>query len=225
MLCMARCSSQSTVLTSWVSQWPQTPPGRHINITNKASRTLGSGKNPEDQLLCSKRQGLQVQGSWHTNPGICKLYLAPKQHQADQLPRVCTAKGSMVDTTEMLQDIQCQQHADNTRSWPPATLCLSSSACLSDLVSQPRGWASVADAAGDQRGVAVWMLLAECSESISLNHTAHIKKCPDSIVGKRQRPRAFLIYSYVISTAIDHMAFSITISTHLPLFAVNDLVN
>ena len=46
------------------------------------------------------------------------------------------------------------------------------------------------------------MLLAECSESISLSHTAHIKKCPDSIVGKRQRPQAFLIYSYVISTAI-----------------------
>ena len=46
------------------------------------------------------------------------------------------------------------------------------------------------------------MLLAECSESISHNHTAHIKKCPDSIVGKRQRPQAFLIYSYVISTVI-----------------------
>ena len=74
-----------------------------------------SKKNPEDRLLFSKRQGLQVQSSCHTNPGICKLYLAPKQHQADQLPRVCTAKGSMVDTTEMLQDIQCQQHADNTR--------------------------------------------------------------------------------------------------------------
>ena len=87
----------------------------YINITNKASRTLGSGKNPEDRLLFSKRQGLQVQGSCHTSPGICKLYLAPKQHQADQPPRVCTAKGSMVDTTEMLQDIQCQQHADNTR--------------------------------------------------------------------------------------------------------------
>ena len=77
MLCMARCSSQSTVLISWVSHWPQTPPGRHINITNKASRTLGSGKNPEDRLLFSKRQGLQVQGSCHTSPGICKLYLAP----------------------------------------------------------------------------------------------------------------------------------------------------
>ena len=112
MLCMARCSSQSTVL-SWVSHWPQTPPGRHINITNKACRTLGSGKNPEDGLLFSKRQGLQ--GSCHTSPGICTLYLAPTQHQPDQLPRVCTAKGSMVDTTEMLQDIQCQQHADNTR--------------------------------------------------------------------------------------------------------------
>ena len=48
----------------------------------------------------------------------------------------------------------------------------------------------------------VWMLLAECSESISHNHTAHIKKCPDSIVGKQQRPQAFLIYSYRISTAI-----------------------
>ena len=48
----------------------------------------------------------------------------------------------------------------------------------------------------------VWMLLTECSESISHNHTAHIKKCPDSIVGKRQRPQAFLIYSYVISMAI-----------------------
>ena len=115
MLCMARCSSQSTVLTSWVSHWLQTPPGRHINITNKASRTLGSGKNPEDWLLFSKRQGLQVQSSCHTSPGICKLYLAPKQHQADQPPRVCTAKGSMVDSTEMLQDIRCQQHADNTR--------------------------------------------------------------------------------------------------------------
>ena len=115
MLCMARCSSQSTVLTSWVSHWPQRPPGRHINITNKASRTLGSGKNPEDRLLFSKRQGLQAQGSCHTSPGICKLYLAPKQHQADQPPRVCTVKGSMVDTTEMLQDIQCQQHADNAR--------------------------------------------------------------------------------------------------------------
>ena len=34
--------------------------------------------------------------------------------------------------------------------------------------------------------VIVWMLLAECSESISHNHTAHIKKCPDSIVGKWQ---------------------------------------
>ena len=50
--------------------------------------------------------------------------------------------------------------------------------------------------------IGVWMLLAECSESISHNHTTHIKKCPDSIVGKRQRPQAFLIYSYVISTAI-----------------------
>ena len=48
----------------------------------------------------------------------------------------------------------------------------------------------------------VWMLLAECGENISLSHTAHIKKCPDSIVGKRQRPQAFLIYSYVISMAI-----------------------
>ena len=48
----------------------------------------------------------------------------------------------------------------------------------------------------------VWMLLAECSESISLSHTVHIMKCPDSIVGKRQRSQAFLIYSYVISTAI-----------------------
>ena len=56
-----------------------------------------------------------VKGSCHTSPGICKLYLGPKQHQADQPPRVCTAKGSMVDTTEMLQDIQCQQHAGNTR--------------------------------------------------------------------------------------------------------------
>ena len=56
-----------------------------------------------------------VKGSCHTSPGICKLYLAPKQHQPDQPPRVCTAKGSMVDTAEMLQDIQCQQHADNTR--------------------------------------------------------------------------------------------------------------
>ena len=121
MLCMAICASQSTVLTSWGSHWPQTPPGRHINITNKASRTLGSGKNPEYRLLFSKRRGLQAQGSCHTSPGICKLYLAPKQHQADQLHRVCTAKGSMVDTTEMLQDIQCQQHADNTRLTISAT--------------------------------------------------------------------------------------------------------
>ena len=37
----------------------------------------------------------------------------------------------------------------------------------------------------------VWMLLAKCSECISHNHTAHIKKCPDSIVGKQQRPQAF----------------------------------
>ena len=55
-----------------------------------------------------------VKGSCHTSPGICKLYLGPKQHQADQPPRVCTAKGSMVDTAELLQDIQCQQHAGNT---------------------------------------------------------------------------------------------------------------
>ena len=48
----------------------------------------------------------------------------------------------------------------------------------------------------------VWMLLAECGENISLSHTAHIKKYPDSIVGKRQRPQAFLVYSYVISMAI-----------------------
>ena len=54
-----------------------------------------------------------VKGSCHTSPGICKLYLGPKQHQVDQPPRVCTAKGSMVDTAEMLQDIQCQQHAGN----------------------------------------------------------------------------------------------------------------
>ena len=112
MLRMARCSSQSAVFTFWVSHWPQMPPGRHINITNKASRTLGSGKNPEDRLLFSKRQGLQ--GSCHTSPWICKLYLAPKQHQPDQPSRVCTAKGSMVDTTEMLQDIHwhCQHLAD-----------------------------------------------------------------------------------------------------------------
>ena len=45
---------------------------------------------------------------------------------------------------------------DSQASWPPATFCLlSSSACLSDLVSQPRGWALLADVAGDQRGVAV----------------------------------------------------------------------
>ena len=55
---------------------------------------------------------------------------------------------------------------------------------------------------GRGKNAGVWMLLAECSESISHNHTAHIKKCPDSIMGKRQRPQAFLIYSYVISTAI-----------------------
>ena len=53
-----------------------------------------------------------------------------------------------------------------------------------------------------KKRVSVWMLLAQCSESISHNHTAHIKKCPDSIVGKRQRSQAFLIYSYIISTAI-----------------------
>ena len=50
----------------------------------------------------------------------------------------------------------------------------------------------------------VWMLLAECSESISHNHTTHIKKCPDSIVGKQERLQAFLIYSYIISTALAH---------------------
>ena len=97
-----------------------------IRLTSDhSSRTLGSRKNTEDRLLFSKRQGLQVQGSCHTSPlpslislmvsvdvkhhvylltyaspGICKLCLAPKQHQADQPPRVCTAKGSMVDTTE-----------------------------------------------------------------------------------------------------------------------------
>ena len=56
---------------------------------------------------------VKLKGSCHTSPGICKLCLGPKQHQADQLPRVCRPKGSMVDTTEMLQDIQCQQHAGN----------------------------------------------------------------------------------------------------------------
>ena len=51
---------------------------------------------------------------------------------------------------------------DSQASWPPATLCLSSSsACLSDFISQPRGWASVADAAGDQRGVVVH----DCTET------------------------------------------------------------
>ena len=105
MLCMARCSSQSTVLTTWVLHWLQTPPGRLINITNKTSRTLGFGKNPEDQLFFSKRQ-LSHQS------GVCKLYLGPK-HQADQLTRVCTAKGSIAHTTEMPQQIQCQQHAGN----------------------------------------------------------------------------------------------------------------
>ena len=34
-----------------------------------------------------------------------------------------------------------------------------------------------------------------------IQHTS-TEKYPDSIVGKRQRPQAFLIYSYVISTAI-----------------------
>ena len=97
------------------SAWPDAQVSQQYSLLGcHTSRTLGSGKNPEDRLLFSKRQGLQVQGSCHTSPGICKLYLAPKQHQADQLPRVCTAKGSMVDTTEMLQVIQCQ-HADNTR--------------------------------------------------------------------------------------------------------------
>ena len=45
--------------------------------------------------------------------------------------------------------------------------------------------------------VAVWMLLTEYNESISHNYTADIKKCPDSIVGKQQRPQALLIYSYM----------------------------
>ena len=87
--------------------WPQMPPGRHINITNKTSRTLGSGKNPKDQLLFSKRQGLH--GSCHTSPGICKLCLAPKQHQADQLPRVCTAKGSIVTPSKYQVTIPVSQ--------------------------------------------------------------------------------------------------------------------
>ena len=71
--------------------------------------------------------------------------------------------------------------------------------------------------------VIVWMLLAECSESISHNHTAHIKKCPDSIVGKTAKASSLL--NLFICHQHRHMAFSITISTHLPLFALNDLVN
>ena len=71
----------------------------------------------------------------------------------------------------------------------------------------------------------VWMLLAECSERISLSHTPHIKKCPDSIVGKRQKPQAFLIYSYVISTAIGTW-HSVLQSQHIsPFLQLNDLVN
>ena len=73
--------------------------------------------------------------------------------------------------------------------------------------------------------VGVWMLLAECSENILHNHTAHIKKCPDSIVGKRQKAPSLLNLFIHHQHGHRHMAFSIIISTHLPLFAVNDLVN
>ena len=61
------------------------------------------------------------------------------------------------------------------------------------------------------------MLLAECSESISHNHTAHTKKCPDSIVRKRQMPQASLIYSYVISTAMG-IWHSVLQSQHISAF-------
>ena len=63
----------------------------------------------------------------------------------------------------------------------------------------------------------VWMLLAECSESISHNHTAHIKKCPGSIVGKGQRPPSLLNLFIRHQHSHRHMAFSITISTQIYL--------
>ena len=53
------------------------------HITNKASRTLGSEKNPQDRFLFSERQGLH---DWNMQPltgicnlltGICKLCLGP----------------------------------------------------------------------------------------------------------------------------------------------------
>ena len=71
----------------------------------------------------------------------------------------------------------------------------------------------------------VWMLLAECSESISHNHTAHIKKCPDSIVGKRQRPPSLLNLFIRHQHGHRHMAFSITISTQrcVPVHTVSML--
>ena len=92
------------------------------HITNKASRTLGSEKNPQDRLLFSERQGLHgirqtSNGDWNMQPliqqcslltEICKLCLGPKQHQADNR-LVCTTKGSTVDTaaSEVRQDVQC----------------------------------------------------------------------------------------------------------------------
>ena len=59
----------------------------------------------------------------------------------------------------------------------------------------------------------VWMLLAECSESISHNHTAHIKKCPDSIVGETAKASSLLNLIIPHHHGHRHMAFSITIST------------
>ena len=73
--------------------------------------------------------------------------------------------------------------------------------------------------------VIVWMLLAECSESISHNNTAHIKKCPDSRLGETAKASSLLNLFIRHQHGHRHMAFSITISTHFPLFAVNDVVN
>ena len=69
----------------------------------------------------------------------------------------------------------------------------------------------------------VWMLLAEYSESISHSHTAHIKKCPDSIVGKRQRPQLSLLNLFIRHRhGLRHMAFSITISTQCHISVLSD---
>ena len=109
-LCMTRRLSQSTtVLTIWASHRHQRPPGNwpHQHHQQGKQDPGSIEKNPKNRLLFSKRQVLQ--GIRQTSTGICKLSLGPKQHQADQLPRVCTVKSSMIliDTAVVLQDIQC----------------------------------------------------------------------------------------------------------------------